>query len=218
MSAEKKLPEAKRKKILAVDDEEEVLAVYKLFLTNQGYDVAAVADADQCIEQLQKNTPDVILLDVNMPKVGGLILLQVIRASAEGKDIPIIMISARRDEQTIKIAGELGCDNFIVKPFNLKELAKRIAMEFVEVDFPFIQNAVANMRVPKAGMFGQPGLGEFNSLSADCYPFTDNGFEFCVVIQRGMRPTGLKKATEQELREKIRVFFKHPIRWREVWP
>ena len=81
------------------------------------------------------------LLDVNMPKVNGLLVLEMLREDEKYKKIPIIMISARRDVQTITKAAQLGCDSFVIKPFKLAELSKRIYLELFSVDLEFVQHS-----------------------------------------------------------------------------
>lgn len=218
MGAEKLEKKSKPKKVLAVDDEEEILKLYGVFLKNQGYDVQLAANAEKCMAAIKKSTPDIILLDVNMPDIDGLRLLEMIRATYDTRSTPIIMISARRDEKTILRAGELGCDNFVIKPFDLKELAKRIATELVEVDLEFVKDAVKRLRVLKNGLLRMPVLSEFDGPNWDCYPFTNDGFEYCFLVPRGLRPLALHKATEEYLRHKIKVFYKHTLRWRQIWP
>src|SRR5690606_38454222 len=119
-----------RKRILAVDDEEEILRLYESFLSLGGYEVVTATSAEECMRHLKEEAaPDMLLLDVNMPGIDGLKLLEFVRGSQRLAGMRVLMISAKRDEVTVRRAVELGCDGFLVKPFDLKELERRISLE-----------------------------------------------------------------------------------------
>jgi len=218
VTAEIKLEVKKIKKILAVDDEEEILKLYSVFLEEQGYQVTTTTNAVECLKHIKENAPDMILLDVNMPEIDGLRLLEMIRSSEGGKKIPVMMISARRDEKTIKAAVTLGCDNFMIKPFKLKELARRIAIELITIDIDFIHESIQYIRAVKNSFFRQPGLTDLGDLAWDCYPFVRDETDFCIVVARGLRLKSITKAKLEDPNKTIRVFYKHTLRWRQIWP
>lgn len=207
------------KKILAVDDEQEILLLYNTFLKFKGYEVTTVDNADACIAHLNAvEAPDIILLDVNMPGLDGLRLLEMIKSQPAGKDLPIIMISARRDEKTVKEAVRLGCDNFIVKPFRLNELAQRIGSElFCAADIDIRQLAESALSL-RTAVFREPGMQELNSLHWDPYPVRYKGHDLCLMLPRGLRPQVLGKLPDFDLKQKLMVMYKHPLRWKRVWP
>jgi DNA-binding response OmpR family regulator len=206
------------KKILAVDDEQEILLLYNTFLQFKGYEVTAVASAEQCIAHLKKDTPDVILLDVNMPGIDGLRLLEMIKLEPSAHDLPIIMISARGDEATVKAAVKLGCDNFIVKPFKLNELAARIASELFGNATLDVRSLFDHAVFIRTSVFREPGMNEFNSLHWDPYPIKYDEQDLILMLPRGMRPSSLIRLPEAELAQKIVVVYRHPLRWKRLWP
>jgi len=111
--------------ILVVDDEEDVVEIISHFLREEGYNVLTAHDAD---EALSKSTPDVdcILLDVMLPGMSGFEIAKRLRGRVETEKIPIIMLTARSDEQD-KITGlEIGADDYITKPFSPREMNARI--------------------------------------------------------------------------------------------
>lgn len=219
MGAKLLFDKSKTFKVLAIDDEEEILTIYRMFLRQHGFHVTAVDTAEKMMDYLVFNRPDIILLDVNMPKVNGLLILEMLREEELYKKIPIIMISARRDVQTITKAAKLGCDNFIIKPFKLAELAKRIHIELFSVEFEFVQQSFALMDEVKNNVLTQPGLTHINPVHRDAFPFKQDSVEFALIVSRGLKKAALQKMEEEDIRDKVQLYFKIPYgNWRKVWP
>lgn len=109
--------------IVAVDDEPGILRIIRLELSTQGFRVITAANGEEAIAQVERQRPDVIVLDVILPDMSG---LEVMRRIRERTNIPIILLTARdRDED--KIRGlEFGADDYLVKPFNPDELSARV--------------------------------------------------------------------------------------------
>ncbi|MFZ3150296.1 MAG: response regulator transcription factor [Anaerolineaceae bacterium] len=109
--------------ILVVDDTRNVLAMLKEYLQNQGFEVLLAYDGREALEVLHDQKPDLILLDVMMPNMDGFQFLSKLRSES---DLPVIMITARQQEADIIRGFELGADDYITKPFKLRELLMRI--------------------------------------------------------------------------------------------
>jgi two-component system OmpR family response regulator/two-component system alkaline phosphatase synthesis response regulator PhoP len=110
-------------KILVVDDERLIVDSVKYGLEKEGYTVATAYDGEQAIAKAQAEKPDLVLLDVQLPKENG---WAVCRAIRQGSRVPIIMLTAR-GEETDKVLGlELGADDYLVKPFSMRELLARV--------------------------------------------------------------------------------------------
>ena len=109
--------------ILVVDDEPQIRRVMRTTLTTQGYVVRDARSGEEALEQLREEKPDLILLDVNMPGMGGLEACRAIRGSS---DAAIIMLTVRDTEQDKVDALDAGADDYVVKPFHTKELLARI--------------------------------------------------------------------------------------------
>ncbi len=113
----------KGKLILVVDDEKNILDIIVFNLKNEGYETVSAMDGEQALEMQQKYNPDLILLDVMLPKKDGFSVCKAIR---EYSNVPIIMLTARADEVDKIMGLELGADDYITKPFSMKELSARI--------------------------------------------------------------------------------------------
>lgn len=110
-------------KILVVDDDHNICELIRLYLEKEGYQVDVACDGNMALEYFKKTSPSLIVLDIMMPKIDGLDVLKEIRKSS---NIPVIMLSAK-GETFDKILGlELGADDYMVKPFEPKELVARI--------------------------------------------------------------------------------------------
>lgn len=119
---------ASKHKILIVDDEQLNREMLKEILDDDDYELICVENGAQCLEMLPKFQPDLILLDVNMPSMGGYQVCEEIKSSAETKDISIIFVSAL-DTLAERLAGyEVGGDDYITRPFESRELVKRVKM------------------------------------------------------------------------------------------
>lgn len=119
-------PLAMPAKILIVDDEDPIRQMIGLALTQAGYESLEAADAAQAQAQIIQQTPDLILLDWMMPKVSGLEYARQLRREKLTAGIPIIMLTARTEEED-KVRGlDSGADDYITKPFSTRELLARI--------------------------------------------------------------------------------------------
>jgi DNA-binding response OmpR family regulator len=111
------------RRILVVEDDNKVAELLRLYLEKDGYQVAIASDGLYALKLAEERNPDIILLDLNLPKLDG---IEVCRALRRKSEVPIIMVTAR-DEDTDKIVGlELGADDYITKPFSPREVVARV--------------------------------------------------------------------------------------------
>ncbi len=109
--------------ILVVDDEPSIGEVVGLYLRRAGYQVTVAHDGKAALEELSRHPPDLVVLDLMLPKVDGFEITRRLRAQGE---TPIIMLTARREEAD-RIAGlEMGADDYVIKPFSPQELVSRV--------------------------------------------------------------------------------------------
>jgi two-component system KDP operon response regulator KdpE len=109
--------------ILVVDDEPQIRRVMRTTLSSQGYLITEAKTGEEALELMRKERPDLILLDVNMPGMGGLETCREIRRAS---DAPIIMLTVRNAERDKVAALDAGADDYVVKPFGIEELLARI--------------------------------------------------------------------------------------------
>ncbi len=110
-------------RIFVVEDDRNILDLLQLYLTQEGFHVASASDGQAALEQILKEAPDLVVLDLMLPGLDGREICRRVRARSE---IPIIMLTAR-DDDVDKIVGlELGADDYLTKPFNPRELVARI--------------------------------------------------------------------------------------------
>jgi two-component system, OmpR family, KDP operon response regulator KdpE len=109
--------------ILVVDDEPQIRRVLRSTLSSQGYVITDAKTGEEAVESVRKNKPDLVLLDVNMPGIGGIEACREIRRSSEA---PIIMLTVRNAERDKVLALDAGADDYVVKPFGIEELLARI--------------------------------------------------------------------------------------------
>lgn len=110
-------------KILIVDDAQQVRRVLKTALSAAGYTIFEAGTGEEALESIRQSTPDAILLDVNMPGIGGLETCREIRRTL---DVPILMLTVRNAERDKVMALDAGADDYVVKPFSMAELLARI--------------------------------------------------------------------------------------------
>lgn len=111
------------KKILVVDDEPQIVELLESYLSKEGYAVATAGDGEAALLAAERENPDLILLDLMLPKINGYEVCKQIRTKSK---TPIIMLTAR-DEEPDKIVGlELGADDYITKPFSPREVVARV--------------------------------------------------------------------------------------------
>jgi two-component system, OmpR family, KDP operon response regulator KdpE len=109
--------------ILVVDDEPQIRRVMRTTLSAAGYTIVEAHTGEEALEQIRNERPDLLLLDMNMPGLGGLETCREIRRSS---DIPIIMLTVRNTERDKVMALDAGADDYVVKPFATQELLARI--------------------------------------------------------------------------------------------
>ena len=110
-------------KILVVDDDANICELLRLYLTKEGYQVTTAGDGEEGLEKFNQIKPDMVLLDVMMPRMDGLSALMRIR---EKRNLPVIVLSAKSEDSDKILGLSMGADDYVTKPFNPQELAARV--------------------------------------------------------------------------------------------
>jgi len=113
--------------ILVVDDEPQILRVMRASLPARGYEVRTAADGNEALDEIGKQMPDIIILDLVMPGMSG---LEVCRRVREFSSVPVIVLSAKGSESDKVAALDLGADDYVTKPFGMDELLARVRAVF----------------------------------------------------------------------------------------
>ena len=113
--------------ILVVDDEPQILRVMRASLPARGYEVRTAADGNEALDEIAKQMPDIIILDLVMPGMSG---LEVCRRVREFSSVPVIVLSAKGSESDKVAALDLGADDYVTKPFGMDELLARVRAVF----------------------------------------------------------------------------------------
>ena len=115
--------------VLIVDDESDVRELLSKFLRRRGYEVDTASDGPSAIEAIRDGQPDIVLLDIRLPKMDGLAVLAHVRDAAD--KVAIITMSGSADEETARKSLELGAADFITKPFNLPYLETSLLAKLI---------------------------------------------------------------------------------------
>lgn len=147
-------------KILVVDDDLNICELLRLYLTKEGYNVVIVNDGASAVTAFQEESPSIVLLDIMLPKLDG---WQVCREIRKFSDVPIIMLTAKGEVFDRVLGLELGADDYVVKPFDTKEIVARIkavlrrssasiAEEIKEVHYDKLSINLTNYELKVAGV------------------------------------------------------------------
>ncbi len=115
-----------RGKILVVEDDPDIMRIIMQALTNAGFQVIPAYGGEDAIRKAQLQKPDLVLTDLAMPKVSGVEVIAALKDDPETKNIPVIAVTAHVWDGIALSAGNVGCDGYISKPFNTKQLIQEV--------------------------------------------------------------------------------------------
>jgi two-component system alkaline phosphatase synthesis response regulator PhoP len=118
--------DTKGKKILIADDEPDILEIIQYNLSKEGYEVATAKDGDDALAKAKFSKPDLIILDIMMPKKSGIEVCEILRSQTVFKDVLIIFLTAMSDENSHIKGLEMGADDYVSKPISPKVLVSRV--------------------------------------------------------------------------------------------
>jgi len=114
------------KKILVVDDEPDITDIVSYNLRKEGFDVSISSDGADALETIRRNKFDLLILDLMLPEISGIDLCKILRADPQTSSLPIIMLTAKTEEIDKVLGLESGADDYITKPFSIRELIARV--------------------------------------------------------------------------------------------
>jgi DNA-binding response OmpR family regulator len=115
-----------RKKILLVDDADTILMIERMILNRGGYELITAKDGEEAVAKAVAERPDLILLDIVMPRMNGFEALRQLRSQEATKAIPIMMVTTRGEEENVEAGFASGCDDYITKPLNGSEVLAKV--------------------------------------------------------------------------------------------
>jgi twitching motility two-component system response regulator PilG len=114
------------KKILLVEDQESLLKLESILLTSRGFEVRGVSDGEAALAAIEEDIPDLMLLDIMLPDLDGFEICRMIKEKERTRQIPIIMVTARKSRMDVQLSKEAGADAYITKPFKSAMLIETI--------------------------------------------------------------------------------------------
>ncbi len=115
-----------KKKILVVEDEESLLKLESILLTSKGYEVTGVSNGLAALESLAQSRPDLVLLDIMLPAMDGFEVCQRIKSDPATRDIPVVMLTAKKSREDMARGQQVGADWYITKPFKSANVIETI--------------------------------------------------------------------------------------------
>jgi DNA-binding response OmpR family regulator len=115
-----------KEKILIIDDEPDIVETLTLMLQARNYDVVTAMDGTEGLAKVKTERPDITLLDIMMPGMSGYDVCQKLKTSNDTKKMPVIMLTAKGENEAVMKARKAGADDYIVKPFNLPTLVNKV--------------------------------------------------------------------------------------------
>ncbi len=117
----------KRPRILVVDDEPDLVELVRHRLARERYDVATAGDGEAALREVRRRVPDLVILDLMLPGIDGLEVCRKLRADPRTAAVPIVMLTAKAEETDVVVGLAQGADDYVRKPFSVKELVARVA-------------------------------------------------------------------------------------------
>ncbi len=115
-----------RQKVLVVEDEEDISELIRFNLETEGFDVTTVADGERALQAVQRDRPALVILDLMLPGMPGVEVCKRLRAAEGTSRLPIVMVTAKSSEADRVVGLEMGADDYVIKPFSVRELVARI--------------------------------------------------------------------------------------------
>jgi len=121
-------------KILIVEDEQDLVRLLKYNLDKEGFRVNAISDGSLVMAEMRREEPDLLVLDLMLPGMDGLEICRQVRRHDRYSSIPILMLTARSDEADRVVGLEIGADDYVTKPFSMRELIARVRARLRAID------------------------------------------------------------------------------------
>jgi two-component system, OmpR family, alkaline phosphatase synthesis response regulator PhoP len=163
------------KKILVVDDKPELRTLLKSYLTQEGFDVVDASNGQEALYVTRYEKPDLIILDLMMPEMGG---YDFMRAYSREADTPIIILTAKLEENDKVLGLELGADDYVTKPFSPRELAARVRAVLRRLE----KGSLGEQEIMRQGEITIDRAGRIATVSGQTVDLTPSEFELLTTL------------------------------------
>lgn len=208
-------PARKIKRIILAEDEAVQRRFAEAALQSAGYAVDSVIDGFKCIEALGKGLPDLLLLDVNMPGLNGMQLIEMMAQSGQVKEVPVVMLTGERDLDVVVKCVKLGAADYVVKPADAKDLLRRVAELTFQITLSECRDLSVNLRLKDDRLALE--IAKQSGRQVEAYATTYAGHTLCFALSKDLAPWVLAKMSDADFATKVEVFIKRQ-NWRKVWP
>jgi len=207
------------KKVLVAEDDEIGKKLILALLQHHGYEGIMTSTGKECLDELAKGLrPDLLLLDLGLPEMNGLEVLAALGKYGHTEAFPIIVFSGNKDKEVVKKAIELGAYDYIIKPYNVMGLGKRITDLMFNINEADLKAILSNLRINDPALFRNQGLQGWAHRGYLAYPARYMGHNIALLMPEGIGPQAKMKETFAELTSSILIFRKGEHGWRKVWP
>lgn len=169
------------KRVLLIEDDRDIVELVRYNLEREGFQVAAATDGATGLAQVRKSAPDIVLLDLMLPKISGLDICREIRRDQALNRLPILMLTARGEEADRVVGLEMGADDYVTKPFSPRELGARVKALLRRTE----PNSEPRRVIESRGLTIDPSAYR---VSRDGKPVTVSTLEFRLLYYLATRP------------------------------
>jgi len=206
------------KTVLIVDDDHHTHHILIAFLTKRGYQVEGAYDGREGLEKIRATPPDLVLLDINMPKIDGLNLLDLLKQSDVTKEIPVLMLTANAKRITVLRTAKMGVEDYICKPFDFDLLSQRIGEQLLELEAETVREILPDMERGDHDIYASPDIKDFIQMGWDAYVRVYQQVNLCILIPKETKPAEAVNFTPEQLKRNVIVFARLTHEWKTLWP
>jgi DNA-binding response OmpR family regulator len=204
------------RKILITDDDNGICLMIQRLLELKGFSVIIAADGAECLRQADEHKPDLILLDMGMPQVGGMSALANLKDNPALSHIPVIVVTGDISSEKTQHAAKLGADDYLMKPFKSDELLARIAKHLVRMDYTGLKGALLDAGIPDRGL--SQLASHAGDKAWDVYVTEFRDVAIRILAPRGFDPKTIRNLPEETAFDKLVVLANMGFSWKRLWP
>lgn len=204
--------------VLIADDDRTARHLMDVALTKQGYNTVLAEDGAHALHLAHKHKIDVMLIDIYMPVLDGIEVLEIIRKSDEFWDIPVLLITATSSRNLLQNALEKDANDFITKPIKVGSLRKRVANNMIEFGRGNIRQFLSKLKKNEQRFLDPKLVVELEKVGKAPYPLRYQNLNICILIDMAETYKSISGMKDHELESKVAVIAKTGHFWTQIWP